>query len=151
MKALQRIKGELSFGPSFNIGLPVTLSIDRFDVTGGLSGPNTASYSNLQYGGNQITATGPVPFDTAAQPSRLTPRLSQKIEFVFSASPETSGREPQELPLHCPDVKVRDLADCAPSDLFSFPGSGGLCRCAAVILIFHKYSFAAIDCEQIRH
>src|SRR5438105_3444542 len=53
------------------------------------------------------------------------PRLPQKIEFVFSASPETSGREPQELPLHRPDVKVRNLADCAPSDLFSFPGSDG--------------------------
>jgi hypothetical protein len=79
------------------------------------------------------------------------PRFPQKIEFVFSASSETSGREPQELPLHCPDVKVRDLADSAPIDLFSFPGSGGLCRCAAMILIFHKYSFAAIDCEQIRH
>ena len=52
------------------------------------------------------------------------PQLSQKIEFVFSASPETSGREPRELALRRPAVKVRDLADCAPSDVF-FSGSSG--------------------------
>ncbi len=32
------------------------------------------------------------------------PPPSQKIEFVFSASPETSGRESWELPLRRPDV-----------------------------------------------
>jgi hypothetical protein len=32
------------------------------------------------------------------------PQFSQKIEFVFSANPETSGREPQELLLRGPDV-----------------------------------------------
>jgi hypothetical protein len=53
---------------------------------------------------------------------------------VFSASPETSGRESQELPLLRSDVKVQDLADCAPSDLFSFPGSDGFY--AAALLRF---------------
>lgn len=76
VKGLQKIKGELSFGPSFNIGMPVTLSIDRFDVTGGLNGANTASYGNLQYSGNQVTASGPVPFDTASQPSRFTTEVT---------------------------------------------------------------------------
>ena len=69
-----------------------------------------------------------------AAPATAEPWLLQKIEFVFSASPETSGREPQELPLHRPEVKVRNLADCAPSDLFSFPGSDGFY--AAALLRF---------------
>jgi hypothetical protein len=92
LKALERIKGEVSFGPSFNIGMPVTLSIDRFDVTGGLRGANSASYGNLQYSGNQITATGPVPFDTGSQPSRFTtevtytPGLSLGLSCHFSLS-----------------------------------------------------------------
>lgn len=76
LQALQKIKGELSFGPSFSIGMPVTLSIDRFDVRGGLAGADTASYDNLQYSGNQITATGPVPFNTGSSPSRLTTAVS---------------------------------------------------------------------------
>ncbi len=92
VKAFQKIKGELSFGPSFNIGMPVTLSINRFDVTGGLSGANSASYPNLQYGENQITASGPVPFDTGSQPSRFTtevtyaPGLSLGLSCHFSLS-----------------------------------------------------------------
>jgi hypothetical protein len=38
---------------------------------------------------------------------------SQKIEFVFSASPETIRREPRELELLRPVANQRDLAVCA--------------------------------------
>jgi len=92
LKALEKIKGEVSFGPSFNIGMPVTLSIDRFEVTGGLRGASTASYGSLQYSGNQIRATGPVPFDTESQPSRFAtevtyaPGLSLGLSCHFSLS-----------------------------------------------------------------
>ncbi len=39
---------------------------------------------------------------------------SQKIEFVFSASPETIRREPREFDLLRSVGQLRDLAVCAP-------------------------------------
>ena len=48
---------------------------------------------------------------------------SQKIEFVFSASPETIRREPQEFRFRRSVPNLRDLAACASMILMflSFP------------------------------
>ena len=53
-------------------------------------------------------------------------RPSQKIECVFSASPETVRREPREFHLRCSVGQRRDLAVCALCDpgAFSFRWPG---------------------------
>src|SRR5947209_18087243 len=51
-------------------------------------------------------------------------RPSQKIEFVFSASPETIRRRPREIALRRPVGHRQDLAACAPCNPFS-PAVGG--------------------------
>src|ERR1039458_1833613 len=51
---------------------------------------------------------------------------SQKIEFVFSASPETIRREPRECDLLRSVGQLRDLAVCAPCNpVIFFSHSGG--------------------------
>src|ERR1700730_10230088 len=45
---------------------------------------------------------------------------SQKIEFVFSASPETIRREPREFDLLRSVGQLRDLAVCAPCNPMIF-------------------------------
>src|SRR5258708_30586267 len=47
-------------------------------------------------------------------------RPSQKIECVFSASPETVRREPREFHLRCSVGQRRDLAVCALCDTCDF-------------------------------
>jgi len=74
---------------------------------------------------------------------------SQKIEFVFSASPETFRREPREFDLLRSVGKQQDLAACAlcnPVISFSAVLSGctaGFCR--------NKLAFPAIHGQQIGH
>jgi hypothetical protein len=63
---------------------------------------------------------------------------SQKIEFVFSASPETNRREPPELP-PCSGDNVRDLAVCASIDPDVFSLLGKVLQAAAL-------SFSFVDC-----
>jgi hypothetical protein len=46
-------------------------------------------------------------------------RLSQMIECVFAASPETIRREPQELHIHRSVGHLQDLAACALCNLVS--------------------------------
>ena len=50
---------------------------------------------------------------------------SQKIEFVFSASPETIRREPRELISFAQSANLQDLAACALVILLIFFPSGG--------------------------
>ena len=90
-----------------------------------------------------------------AEPSiHLLPRAAAEPSFcrrlsLCSLPVPKQVRGPEEFALLCPAVKVRDLADCAPSDLFSFFLSAAvLSGCAAVI--HHKHPFATIDCEQVR-
>src|SRR5216684_4800125 len=51
---------------------------------------------------------------------------SQKIEFVFAASPETIRREPLEFDLLRSVGQLQDLAACAPCnpDIFFLPQRG---------------------------
>ena len=77
---------------------------------------------------------------------------SQKIEFVFSASPETIRREPLEFYLHRSVGYQQDLAVCALCNPVAFsPAGGGLGRLAAVIFCRHEVPFSPIDGEQPSH
>ena len=75
---------------------------------------------------------------------------SQKIEFVFSASPETIRREPREFDLLRSVGQLRDLAVCAPCNpVIFFSRSGGLSHGCAVPFCRHELAFPAIHGEQI--
>jgi hypothetical protein len=83
----------------------------------------------------------------------LSPALgpSQKIEFVFAASPETIRGEPREFDLRRSVGKMRDLAACALCNPVAFflllPGGLGH---RALVLGSHKLPLPAIHREQIR-
>ena len=74
---------------------------------------------------------------------------SQKIEFVFSASPETFRREPREHLLLRSVGKQQDLAACALCNPVIF-FSAVLSRFAAAFCRY-KLAFAAIHGQQIGH
>jgi hypothetical protein len=58
---------------------------------------------------------------------------SQKIEFVFSASLETTQRGPQKIALLCPVPNLQDLAACTLSNSVFSLARGGY---AAALLWF---------------
>ena len=94
------------------------------------------SGSCLRRTGHPFTVSGP------AGPS-------QKIEFVFSASPETTRREPPEFDLLRSVGKQQDLAACALCNpVISF--SAVLSRCTAAFCR-DKLPFPAIHGKQISH
>ena len=74
---------------------------------------------------------------------------SQKIEFVFSASPETTRREPPEFDLLRSVGKQQDLAACALCNPVIF-FSAVLSRCTAAFCGY-KLPFPAIHGQQISH
>ena len=71
---------------------------------------------------------------------------SQKIEFVFSASPETIRKEPREFDLLRSVGHLRDLAACAPWNpvIFFLTPVGGLSRRRASPFRRHEVPFPAI-------
>ena len=72
----------------------------------------------LPLGGGSCLRRTRHPFTVSGQ------RPSQKIECVFSASPETVRREPREFNLRCSVGQWRDLAVCALCDPGAFPFVG---------------------------
>jgi hypothetical protein len=77
---------------------------------------------------------------------------SQKIEFVFSASPETIRREPLEFYLHRSVAYQQDLAVCALCNPVAFSlAGGGLSRLAAVTFCRHEVLLSPVDGEQPGH
>jgi hypothetical protein len=76
---------------------------------------------------------------------------SPKIEFVFSASPETIRGEPPEFDLLRSVAIWQGLAVCARNDpdVFSFMGRFLGCRRASELLGGHEILLSAFDCEQI--
>src|ERR1019366_10276116 len=70
---------------------------------------------------------------------------SPKIEFVFSASPETIRGEPPEFDLLRTVGYLQDLAVCAPSDpdVFSFLGRFLGCRSAWELFRRHEVLFSS--------
>ena len=71
VKLLHTIKGELAFGPTFGIAMPVTLSMDSLAVDG-------VKYGSLAYDAQSIVATGPA-FTTT--PKQLTANVRYDVGF----------------------------------------------------------------------
>ncbi|MBV8809682.1 MAG: hypothetical protein JO033_13500 [Acidobacteriaceae bacterium] len=85
--SFSKIGGEISVGPSFHIGLPVTLGLDSFTVQGGLEGQNSATYSSLVYqDGNKVVATGNVLFEESVTPSKMTTSVHYETGFSLGLS-----------------------------------------------------------------
>jgi hypothetical protein len=74
---------------------------------------------------------------------------SPKIEFVFSASPETIRGEPPECELLRTVAQLQDLAVCARNDpdVFSFLGRFLGCRCVSELFRRHEVLFSAFHRE----
>src|ERR1700686_964402 len=72
---------------------------------------------------------------------------SQKIEFVFSASPETIRREPRESDLLRSVGKMQDLAVCG----FLHPVRQYLCCHSPAFFRRYEVSLLAVYGKQIRH
>jgi hypothetical protein len=85
-QALGKVSGEISAGPSLHLQFPVTFNFDEFTVVGGLDGRTRADYGNVQYKGNQLTATGPTKFDSSEKPSRVTSHVTYQTSFVLGVS-----------------------------------------------------------------
>src|SRR5215469_2905767 len=77
---------------------------------------------------------------------------SQKIEYVFAASPETIRREPRECNLRRPVGNLQDLAACALWNPVVFlQRSWFLSHCTSGILEGYEFALPPIHGEQIRH
>lgn len=86
-RALGKIGGEISIGPSYHIGLPVTFAMQSFTATGGLQGGKTeATYGSLTYHGNTVTATSNVQFNENATPTKLTTNVAYETGFSLGLS-----------------------------------------------------------------
>jgi hypothetical protein len=92
------------------------------------------SYRQLQW---PFAVEGPAPWSTfTAKWGKISPQRAHnwqasvkcKIELAFSASPETTRREPLEFDLRHSVGKPQDLADCPLCDPNVFPEAAGFCR-----------------------
>jgi hypothetical protein len=84
---LAKVGGEISAGPSLHIQFPVTFNFDKFTVVGGLNGPSSADYGNVEYlNDNQVSATGGTKFDTDKTPSRVTTHVTYETSFKVALS-----------------------------------------------------------------
>ena len=86
VKLLEKIKGDLSFGPSIGFGIPVDLSLQKFRVEGGQGPGTTADYGSLSYTDTGVVATGPVPFSNTANATKLTTVVSYTSSFTILLS-----------------------------------------------------------------
>ena len=87
VKLLEKIKADLSCGPSIGLGIPVDLSLQKFRVEGGLAdGNKTADYDSLSYTDTGVVATGPVPFSNTANATKLTTFVSYTSSFTILLS-----------------------------------------------------------------
>ena len=84
--SLSNVCGEVSVGPSIHVQFPVTFKFDRFTVIGGLDGPPSADYGDLDYAGKQVSATGNTEFDMEKTPSRVTTHVTYKTSFTIAIS-----------------------------------------------------------------
>ena len=80
--SLSNVCGEVSVGPSIHVQFSVTFKFDRFTVIGGLDGPPSADYGDLDYAGKQVSATGNTEFDMEKTPSRVTTHVTYKTSFT---------------------------------------------------------------------
>jgi len=86
-RGLKKIAGEISFGPSIHLQFPVTFNFSGFTMVGGLEGEaSSAEYGNVEYSGNQITATGKTRFAPGTKPKRLISHVSYETGFALGIS-----------------------------------------------------------------
>ncbi len=82
-KALEAIKGDLSFGPAIGFGIPVDLGLQSFTVEGGQGPGSKADYGSLTYTDSGVVATGP-PFTGTA--TKLTTNVNYTSSFTILLS-----------------------------------------------------------------
>jgi hypothetical protein len=86
-RTLSRIGGELSVGPSFHMGLPVTFEMESFTIEGALEGgARTATYGSLDYEGNEVTATGNTRFNLDVNPRTVNTNVRYETRFRLGVS-----------------------------------------------------------------
>jgi hypothetical protein len=78
---LHKVKGELAFGPTVTLAMPVDLAVEGFTVAGGQGPGSSADYGDLRFEEDTIIATGP-PFTTV--PDELTTNVSFTAGFDFA-------------------------------------------------------------------
>jgi hypothetical protein len=86
VKLLNKIKGDLSFGPALALAMPVTLGLNKFTLEGGQGPGSKADYGSLTYTNSGVIATGPTPFSGNASPSKLTTTVSYSSGFTVALS-----------------------------------------------------------------
>ena len=85
VKLLEKVKGDLAFGPGLFVVMPVQLGITGFTVEGGQGDNSSADYSSLHFNdGGIITATGPKAFTT--KPTKFTTNVSYTSSFTLGVS-----------------------------------------------------------------
>ncbi|MBV9223263.1 MAG: hypothetical protein JOY85_04500 [Acidobacteriaceae bacterium] len=84
VKLLEKVSGDLQFGPALNLLMPVNLNLDKFTVVGGQGSKSTADYGSLTYGDYSVTATGPKAFSASA--TKFTTQVSYSAGFSIGLS-----------------------------------------------------------------
>lgn len=84
-KALEAIKGDLSFGPAIGFGIPVELGLQSFTLEGGQGSGTKAEYGSLSYTDSGVVATGP-PFSNDASATKLTTTVNYTSSFTILLS-----------------------------------------------------------------
>ncbi|MBV8069159.1 MAG: hypothetical protein JO270_04590 [Acidobacteriaceae bacterium] len=84
-KGLNKIVGSIQFGTQFRVLMPVTLTLDSFEVTSqDKTGKDiSATYKPITYSGSVATAKGPS-FPGTADPKRLTTHVTYTTAFTIA-------------------------------------------------------------------
>jgi hypothetical protein len=83
-QAASKIRIYAQFGTELTVNMPVTLSLDSFDVTGGLQNPkDIARYGPITYDNSTAKAKGQ-PFFSGSKPTRLTTNVSYTTSFTIT-------------------------------------------------------------------
>ena len=109
------------------------------------------SYRQLQW---PFAVEGPAPWSTfTAKWGKISPQRAYnwqasvkcKIELAFSASPETTRREPLEFDLRLSVGRLKDLADRTLCDPNVFPEAAGFGRRVPMFVCRLEVTFSAIN------
>jgi hypothetical protein len=82
-RLLDKIIARVQFGTQFRVLMPVTLTLDSFDVTNGQGTGTTAKYGPITYNNATAVAKGP-PFAANAEPKRLTTNVTYTTSFTIA-------------------------------------------------------------------
>ncbi|MBV8867613.1 MAG: hypothetical protein JO210_19595 [Acidobacteriaceae bacterium] len=82
-RTIGRITGNVEFGTQFTVSMPVTLSLDSFEVTGGQGTGSIAKYGPITYNNSTAKAKGQA-FSTGSKPQRFTTNVSYSTSFTIA-------------------------------------------------------------------